>query len=55
MYCMECNKKIYDCECPGNDERIEKLQASPHVVLNPEGLARRAARKAKEQAEGDES
>lgn len=54
MFCATCDKKVYYCECHGNDERLEELQKSDFVMLNPIEMAKRAERKAKQKEKEEE-
>ena len=33
MWCMKCQRDLFECACPDLKARMEKLQKSQHVAL----------------------
>jgi hypothetical protein len=33
MWCMKCQRDLFECVCQNKKERMEELQKSPHLAL----------------------
>jgi len=47
MYCMKCQKSVYECDCPDIDERLAAIGATGRVIFNPAGMENRDIKRAK--------